>query len=149
MAIKSSITSTINGFITAIVTVSKVRSSFDTIVDNIYPTPILDTQLTTNVVTKIGTNFTYTLRFSKVGRNVHVCGSISKNVNGSILGSAEDILEVTNSEFEPYTAYDFIGSKLDGNGNVILSFSSDALTLVSSMGVGETIFINQTYQSLN
>ena len=146
MAIKSSITSTINGFITAIVTVSKVRSSFDTIVDNIYPTPISDTQATTNVVTKIGAKFTYNLQFTKTGRNIHVYGNIT-NVSGSILNSVEEILEVTNSEFEPYTSYNFIGS--NSNGNVSLSFSSDALTLVSSMGIGETIIINQTYQSLN
>lgn len=146
MAIKSSITSTINGFITAIVTVSKVRSSFDTIIDNIYPTPISDTQATTNVVTKIGTNFTYNLQFTKTGRNIHVYGSIT-NISGYILSSVEEILEVTNSEFEPYTTYDFIGS--NSNGNVLLSFNSDALTLTTSMGVGETIIINQTYQSLN
>ena len=146
MAIKSSITSTINGFITAIVTVSKVRSSFDTIVDNIYPTPISDTQLTTNVVTKISTKFTYNLQFTKTGRNIHICGNI-KNVSGSILNSVEEILEVTNSEFEPYTTYGFIGGS--SNGNVLLSFNSDALSLTSSMEVGETIIINQTYQSLN
>ena len=146
MATKTSITSTINGFITAIVTVTKVRSAFDTLLNNLYPTPISDTQLTTNVVTKIGTKFTYNLQFSKVGRNIHICGNI-KNVSGSILGSLEEILEVTNAEFEPYTTYTLTGSNL--NGNVVLSFSSDALTLVSSIGVGETIVINQTYQSLN
>ena len=147
MAIKSNIISTINGFITAIVTVSKVRSSFDTIVDNIYPTPISDTEATTNVVTKIGTNFTYNLQFTKTGRNIHVCGSIT-NVSGSILGgSVEEILEVTHTEFEPYTTYSFICS--NSNGNVELSFNSNALALVSSIGVGETIIINQTYQSLN
>ena len=146
MATKTSITSAINGFITAIVTVTKVRSAFDTLLNNVYPTPISDTQLTTNVVTKIGINFTYNLQFSKVGRNIHVYGSIT-NISGSILSSVEEILEVTNSEFEPYTNYNLICSNL--NGNVILSFNSDALTLVSSMGVGETIIINQTYQSLN
>ena len=146
MATKTSITSAINGFITAIVTVTKVRSAFDTLLNNVYPTPISDTQLTTNVVTKIGTKFTYNLQFSKVGRNIHICGYI-KNVSGSILNSVEEILEVTNAEFEPYTSYNFIGSNL--NGNVILSFNSDALKLVSSMRVGETIIINQTYQSLN
>lgn len=146
MATKTSITSTINGFITAIVTVTKVRSAFDTLLNNVYPTPMSDTQLTTNVVTKIGTNFTYNLQFSKVGRNIHIYGSIT-NISGSILGSLEDILEVTNAEFEPYTTYSLIGS--NSNGNVELSFSSDALTLVSSIGDGETIVINQTYQSLN
>ena len=146
MATKTSIASAINGFITAIVTVTKVRSAFDTLLNNLYPTPISDTQLTTNVVTKIGTKFTYNLQFSKVGRNIHIYGSIT-NVSGSILGSLEEILEVTNAEFEPYTTYSLIGS--NPNGNVVLSFNSDALMLVSSIGVGETIFINQTYQSLN
>ena len=146
MATKTSITSAINGFITAIVTVTKVRSAFDTLLNNVYPTPISDTQLTTNVVTKIGTKFTYNLQFSKVGRNIHICGSIT-NISGSILSSVEDILKITNSEFEPYTNYTLIGS--NSNGNVNLSFNSDALVLVSSIGVGETIIINQTYQSLN
>ena len=146
MATKTSITSAINGFITAIVTVTKVRSAFDTLLNNVYPTPISDTQLTTNVVTKIGTKFTYNLQFSKVGRNIHIYGNI-KNVSGSILSSVEEILEVTNAEFEPYTNYTLIGS--NPNGNVQLSFNSDALALSSSMGVGETIIINQTYQSLN
>lgn len=136
MATKTNITSAINGFITAIVTVTKVRSAFDTLLNNVYPTPISDTQLTTNVVTKIGTKFTYNLQFSKVGRNIHIYGSIT-NVSGSVLNSVEDILEVTNAEFEPYTTYTLIGSTT--NGNVQLSFSSDALTLVGSMEAGETI----------
>ena len=146
MATKTSITSTINGFITAIVTVTKVRSAFDTLLNNVYPDPISDTQLTTNVVTKIGTNFTYNLQFSKVGRNIHIYGSIT-NVSGSILNSLEDILEVTNAEFEPYTTYNLIGS--NSNVNVELSFNSNALMLVGSMVDRETIIINQTYQALN
>lgn len=146
MATKTSITSTINGFITAIVTVAKVRNAFDTLLNNVYPTPISDTELTTNVVTKISTNFIYDLQFSKVGRNIHIYGSIT-NVSGSILDEIEDILEVTSTEFEPYTTYNLIGFNL--NGNVQLSFNSEALKLVSSIGVGETIIINQTYQALN
>jgi hypothetical protein len=147
MATKTNLINAINAQITAIITQAKHRLSMLEFVNEIYPTPILDTQATTNVVTKIGTNhFTYNLQFSKVGRNIHIYGIIT-NVSGSILDSVEDILEVTNSEFEPYTTYIFMGS--NSNGNVGLSFNSDALTLVSSIGVGETIFINQTYQSLN
>lgn len=122
------------------------REVSNVLVNEIYPTPISDTQATTNVVTKIGTYFTYNLQFTKTGRNIHICGSIT-NISGSILNSVEEILEVTNAEFEPYTNYTLIGS--DSNGNVQLAFNSDALTLVSSIGVGETIIINQTYQSLN
>ena len=143
MATKTNLISAINTQLTAIITQAKVRLASLQLVNEIYPTPISDTQLTTNVVTKIGTKFNYNLQFTKTGRNIHVYGFI-KNVSGSILSSVEDILEVTNSEFEPYTNYTLIGSS-----NVRLSFNSDALTLVTSIGVGETIIINQTYQSLN
>ena len=147
MATKTNLISAINTQLTAIITQAKVRLASLQLVNEIYPTPISDTQATTNVVTKISTNFAYNLQFTKTGRNIHVCGSIT-NVSGSILGgSVEEILEVTNSEFEPYTTYSFICS--NSNGNVELSFNSNALALVSSIGVGETIIINQTYQSLN
>ena len=128
------------------ITATEHRAVLTSVLNNLYPTPISDTQLTTNVVTKIGTKFTYNLQFSKVGRNIHIYGGVT-NISGSVLNSLEEILEVTNAEFEPYTSYTLIGSNI--NGNVLLSFSSDALMLVSSMGVGETIIINQTYQALN
>ena len=147
MATQTNLISAINTQLTAIITQAKVRLASLQLVDEIYPTPISDTQLTTNVVTKIGTKFTYNLQFTKTGRNIHVYGIIT-NISGSILSSSlEEILEVTNSEFEPYTNYTLIGS--NSNGNVTFSFNSDALTLVSSIGVGESIIINQTYQSLN
>ena len=145
MATKTSITSAINGFITAIVTVTKVRSAFDTLLNNVYPTPISDTQLTTNIVTKISTNLAYNLQFSKVGRNIHIYGTIT-NIRGYALRT-ENILNITNPEFEPYTNYTLMGS--NQNGNVQLYFNSNALILFSSMDGGETIIINQTYQSLN
>ena len=148
MANKTTITNLINSNLadSSTILASEHRAVEIALLDAIYPTPISDTQLTTNVVTKIGTKFTYNLQFSKVGRNIHICGNIN-NVSGSVLNNVEDILAVTNAEFEPYTTYDFIGSNI--NGNVYLSFTSDGLILVSSMGVGETIIINQTYQALN
>ena len=148
MATKTTIENLINSNLASgsNITASEHRAVLNIILNELYPTPISDTQATTNVVTKISTNFTYNLQFTKTGRNIHICGSIT-NISGSILSSVEDILEVSNTEFEPYTTYYFICS--NQNGNVMLSFSSDALTLVSSIGVGETIIINQTYQSLN
>ena len=146
MATKTNLISAINAQLTAIIRQAKVRLASLQLVNEIYPTPISDTQATTNVVTKISTNFTYKLQFTKTGRNIHVCGSIT-NVSGSILNSLEDILEVTNSEFEPYTNYTLIGN--NSNGNINLSFNSEALTLVGSMADRETIIVNQTYQALN
>ena len=146
MATKTNLITAINTQLTAIITQAKVRLASLQLVNEIYPTPISDTQATTNVVTKISTNFTYNLQFTKTGRNIHIYGIIT-NVSGLILNSVEEILKVTTSEFEPYTNYTLIGS--NPNGNVGFSFNSDALTLTSTMEVGETIIINQTYQSLN
>ena len=149
MATKTTIENLINSNLASgsNITASEHRAVLNIILNELYPTPISDTQATTNVVTKISTNFTYNLQFTKTGRNIHICGSIT-NISGSILGDdLEEILEVTNTEFEPYTNYTLIGS--NSNGNIHLSFNSDALILVTSMGVGETIYINQTYQSLN
>ena len=128
------------------ITATEHRAVLTGVLNNLYPTPTSDTQLTTNVATKIGVIFNYNLLFTKTGRNIHICGTIT-NVSGVLLNSVEDILEITNPEFEPYTSYDFICSNT--NGNVFLSFNSDGLILVSSLGIGKTIFINQTYQSLN
>ena len=110
MATKTNLISAINTQLTAIITQAKVRLASLQLVNEIYPTPISDTQSTTNVVTKIGTYFTYNLQFTKTGRNIHIYGRIT-NISGSILSDVEEILEVTNSEFEPYTTYHFICSK--------------------------------------
>ena len=146
MATKTNLISAINTQLTAIITQAKVRLASLQLVNEIYPTPISDTQATTNVATKIGVKFNYNLLFTKTGRNIHICGTIT-NVSGVLLNSVEEILEVTNPEFEPYTNYSFVISSL--TNNVSLSFHSNALTLTSSLGIGKTIFINQTYQSLN
>ena len=119
MATQTNLISAINAQLTAIITQAKVRLASLQLVNEIYPTPILDTQDTTNIATKIGINFTYNLQFTKTGRNIHLYGIIT-NVSGLILDSVEDILKITNPEFEPYTNYTLIGS--NSNGNFLLSF---------------------------
>jgi hypothetical protein len=49
MATKANLLSTINGFITAVITQAKHRSSMSTVVDEIYPTVYIEDE-TTNVV---------------------------------------------------------------------------------------------------
>ena len=146
MAIKSSITSTINGFITAIVTVAKTRSAFATLIDNVYPTPIVDTHLTTNILTSINANFTYNLTFTKIGRMVHVNGTIT-SVSGSM--TVEDIASITTSEFLPYSYYSFDFTTSISNSQCDFNITSYGITIVSSLGAGESVFFNASYPTLN
>lgn len=142
MAIKTSITSTINGFITAIVTVAKLRSAFDTLLNNVYPTPLVDTHLTTNVITAFGSNYEYELTFTKIGRLVHVNGYIT-NVSGLIL-DIEDIATISNTEFRPFASFLLLGQN-ENNQNLLIEVGTDFLAINSTFGVGQTFFINQSY----
>jgi len=146
MATKTSITSTINGFITAIVTVSKVRSAFDTLLNNVYPTPLVDTEATTNVITAVGTNYEYQLTFTKVGRLVNVNGFIS-NVSGSIL-DIEDIATISNTEYNPFDTFVLQGHNSSGQ-TLNIQVESGQLVLASTFGVATTFFINQSYPVIN
>ena len=147
MAIKSSITSTINGFITAIVTVAKTRSAFATLLDNVYPTPIVDTHLTTNILTRINSNFTYNLTFTKIGRIVHVNGTIT-SISGSST-SVEYIASITTSEFLPYSGYSFACTISISNSQCVFNISNDGISLVSSLGAGESVYFNASYPTLD
>lgn len=146
MATKTSITSTINGFITAIVTVTKVRSAFDTLLNNVYPTPLVDTEATTNVITAIDTNFEYQLTFTKVGRLVHLHGFIT-NVSGSILDGV-DIANITNAEFNSFSSTTIQGHNASGQ-TLDIEIVDGTLFLASTFGVATTFFINQSYPVIN
>ena len=117
------------------------------LINNIYPTPITDTHLTTNILTRINTNFTYNLTFTKIGRMVHVNGTIT-SVSGSIM-SLEDIASITTSEFSPYSGYSFAFTTSISNSQCAFNISGGGIFLVSSLGAGETVFFNASYPTLD
>lgn len=99
MATKTGILATINGFITAVITQAKHRSSMSTLVDEIYPTSVSDTHSTETYTTKAGANLTYTIRIVKSGNISHVRGEIT-NVSGIYL-SPQNIFTWKENEFKP------------------------------------------------
>lgn len=97
MATKSSITSTINGFITSLVSVAKVRSAFSTLLDNVYPTVVYDTNATTTIFTKADNDFIYDIKTAKIGRLVNICGSFTNDTESAI--SNQKLADITNTEY--------------------------------------------------
>lgn len=97
MATKSSITSTINGFITSLVSVTKVRSAFSTLLDNVYPTVVIDIESTSTIFTKVNDDFIYDIKTSKIGRNVNICGSFTNDTESAI--SDVSIVNITTPEY--------------------------------------------------
>ena len=80
MATKAGLLATINGFITAVITQAKHRSSMSAVVDEIYPTEVTDNQTTQTYTTKAGTNLNYTITIVKSGNIAHISGIITNNL---------------------------------------------------------------------
>jgi len=86
MATKANLLSTINGFITAVITQAKHRSSMSAVVDEIYPSNVTDSQTTETYTTKAGTNFSYSIRITKSGNIAHIKGEV-RNITNSLQSS--------------------------------------------------------------
>jgi hypothetical protein len=149
MAIKSSILTTVNGFITAIITQAKVRSALSTLLDNFYPTPISDTHSTTNVFTKTDTDFTYNFKVTKIGRGVNLSGSL-RNVTASSIGS-QNMASITTSEFLPYSfGSDQTIQAFSLSGQIInLAISSTTIYIVGTCPPNVDFYFNGNYSTLN
>jgi hypothetical protein len=149
MAIKSSILSTVNGFITAIITQAKVRSALSTLLDNFYPTPIYDTHSTTNVFTKTDTDFTYNFKVTKIGRSVHLSGLL-RNVTASSIGN-QNIVTITLSEYYPYSfATDQIIQAHSSSGAIVnLAITGTTIYIVGVCPPNVDFYFNGNYSTLN
>jgi len=101
MANKASILSTINGFITAVITQAKVRSAYSTVVDAVYPTEVTDSQSTETYTTKAGTDITYSLVLSKQGNQVAIKISNLRNTTAGALSDGSAIFTWKDTEYQP------------------------------------------------
>ena len=119
MATKSALISTINGFITSIVNITKHRDSMLEVVNELYGSNQLnDIPATTNVITLVLAESSYDLTFTKTGRMVHVYGYIRRNT--SSIPNNTIIASITNSEFVPQTGKQFrLNGYYDGSNNII------------------------------
>ena len=125
-------------------TAAEMRSVLELIKNAMYPDITLDTQATTNVFTQFGSTFNYTLRVFKVGNLVSVNGSI-ENVSGSIVSNVK-VADITTSEYLPngkgyQSNFDGVTFRIDDTDN--------ALTLISSLGIGESQYVAITYKTVD
>ena len=99
MATKSSLITTINGFITSVVNITKHRNSMLQLVNEFFTTTIFDTQASTNVFTRgtLQTAFTYAFKVKKRGNIVFIQGSITNSTSATVI--LNEIWEITNTEF--------------------------------------------------
>lgn len=148
MANKTTITNLINTNLadSSTILASEHREVEIALLDAIYPTPLVDTHLTTNVLTSILSGVEYKLTFTKVGRMVHVNGFIT-NTSGSIF-SLEMFANITNSEYEPFNVFVIQGHNAFGN-TLNIQIESGMMSINSVFGASSSFFINQSYPVIN
>lgn len=139
---KASLISTINGFITAVVSVTKVRNAYLELINTFFSTTI------TKSNTAGSNQFTYNLKFNKKG-NIVTCFGFIRNDYAIIKGN-ENIFTQTDTELyaktgQDTTAYGMNATALS-NQSTMLIFQGANLYLNGAMQPNATIYINATYQ---
>lgn len=142
MATKTNLITDINGFLSAIVTTLKHRNSMLEVVNAIYPTTQTETEAT-DVITTASADFDYNLNFTKIGRLVHVTGTIT-NVSGSILGFGANVFEFKATEFYPNTTLTQVVNANDLNLTIN---ASGEFQSISPIGVGQIVYLNFNYST--
>lgn len=142
MATKTNLISAINTQLTAIITQAKVRLASLQLVNEVYPTTQNETQAT-DVITTASADFNYNLSFTKIGRLVHVTGTIT-NVSGSILGFGANVFEFKATEFYPNTTLTQVVNANDLNLTIN---ASGEFQSISPIGVGQIVYLNFNYST--
>lgn len=142
MATKTNLITAINGFLSAIVTTLKHRNSMLEVVNEVYPTTQVETHAT-DVITTASADFDYNLNFTKIGRLVHITGTIT-NVSGSILGFGANVFEFKATEFYPNTTLTQVVNANDLNLTIN---ASGEFQSISPIGVGQIVYLNFNYST--
>lgn len=145
MATKANLISAINTFLTAVINPTKHRSSMSTLVDNIYPTVIYDTNSTTTVFTKADNDFIYHIKVAKVGRLVNICGSFTNDTEGAI--SNQKMADITATEYQTdsLVVNHYIPAISESGLTIFLSLVGTSIEIVGTAPKDVEFFFNGNY----
>lgn len=111
MATKSGLIAAVNGFITSLITQTKHRDSMLEVINELYPTKVLDSNSTETYTTKNGTVITYSVQIVKQGRSVRINGSYN-NTSALAIPVETTIFTFKTNEFIGDTSY-YLGNNVE------------------------------------
>lgn len=144
MATKTGLLATINGFIAAVITQAKHRSSMSAVVNEIYPNSVSDSNITETYTTS-STLINYSITIHKSGNVAHISGSV-QNPNHFFI-SNPIVFVWKNSEFKPNTSTSlfFLGADNSGQPKII-GLNNSILTIQDSLDALGTVYFDfKTY----
>ena len=88
-----------------------------------------------------GANFNYKISFNKIGNLVFINGFIKNETNNII--NSQTILTISDALYYGKTGANFMYNIK----NIILNIGTSVMFLTGNIGIGETIYINEIYQT--
>ncbi len=98
MATKANLMSAVHGFLTAIITQLKVRNAQLEVINELYPSSVLDDSISETYTTQTTPTITYAIQITKQGRSVRINGQYA-NSSGVALPTGTEIFAFKNNEF--------------------------------------------------
>jgi hypothetical protein len=141
MATKSQLITRVNGHLTEVFDIAYHRASMLDLINQLYPAPVTDTQITETYTTKGNSFLTYNIRMVKQGNIVHFLLRVTNNSTVSI-PSGEVVFTWKNTEYKPNTisSFNFSSSSIIDDANFFLRESN---IIVNSPLAPETIYNTQ------
>ena len=136
---KSTLITTINDFLTAIITPTKHRNSMLELINIFFSTTIVHAN------TSAPNQYTYNLKFNKRGNKVHVSGTIRNDYTS--VKSGEVIFTNPTSALACKTSNDtlYVGQLDPSNANCLVTFALQNIYLNGVLPVGASLVINTNY----
>ena len=133
MATKAGLLATINGFITAIITQAKHRSSMSAVVDELYQNSVSDSNGSQIYTTKSGTILLYDINLHKSGNVCHIKGSIENSTTA--FQNPQSVFTWKENQYKTKATESVISfTAINRSNSIQLSLSSSGLYLNTPIG---------------
>jgi hypothetical protein len=136
---KATLISTINGFVTAIITQLKLRNAYLELINIFFSTTIVKSN------TPASNQFTYNLKFNKRGNKVHVTGWIRNDFTTA--KSSTIVFTNDNTSLYCKTSNDtiFFAQTTTSKTNVLCSYALQNIFMIDALPSGDSLTINTNY----
>lgn len=115
-------------------TVAAERTLLSKFLDEAYPTPVVETNVTQVLTTKSGTDITYSFIFVKAGNLIHVRGTITNTTAGVLVNPY--IANFNATEYQPKAGLPTYFIELGGTSAAALAMTDVYFGIVGNLPIG-------------
>ena len=116
----------------------------DSFLEAIYPVPVNDTDASNTITTPNSSFFDYDIEITKIGRQVHIVGTVTANAG---FNAGITVFSISNPEYQ--TAYKAFGTAITSGDVYGIQLIGNNLNLLKSVYQLEILFIDITYEVTN